>query len=116
MAYSHSSLVTGGITTIADAAGALVTNAATTYIRLIIIHNANTTSETVTLYRVPDNAGAVGAAAETNAFWEDTLLPKETVTFEFAAQGLKLSDVNDTIQGVTTTASKVTFQAEGGTE
>ena len=116
MAFAYSRLAE--ITTIADTAGALITNAASTtsYVRLIVLHNANTSAETVILYNVPDNAAAVGTAAITNKFFEQSMDANETRILEFAAPGILLDDENDTIQGVTDTASKVTFQAYGGAE
>jgi hypothetical protein len=116
MAFAYARLTE--ITTIADSAGALYTNAAstTTYIRSITIHNANTAAEDVLLYNVPDNAAAVGTPAVTNKFFEKSMAPNDTVVLEWVAPGLILTTVNDTIQGVTDTASKVTFQMMGATE
>jgi len=115
MAFAYTRLAQ---TTIPAAAGALITNAVgkTTYVRLIIIHNANTTTEVVILWNVPDNAAAVGTAADTNQFYKESLTTLETRIIEFPAPGLMLTDTNDTIQGDTTTASKVTFSAYGGLE
>lgn len=106
------------VTTIANSAGALFTQPASqvTYIRSIIIHNSNTTAEVVKLYDVPDNGGAVGTAGATNEFYGETLQPLETVMIEFPVPGKILKDRNETIQGVTTTASKVTFAMYGGKE
>lgn len=118
MAYTHGRLVSSGITTISDSVGAVVTNDSgeTTYIRLIVIHNTNTTAETVLLHYVPDNAAAVGTAADANKIWEKSVTADETIYIEFPAQGIVMSDTNDTIQAVTDTASKVTIMAFGGTE
>lgn len=101
-----------------NSAGQAVTNAAstTTYIRLIILYNSNTTPETVKLYTVPDNASAVGTAAAANQWYEKSLAPDETVYVELARPGIVLKDENDTLQWETTTASKVSGQIYGGTE
>lgn len=116
MAFAYSRLTQ--ITTIANAAAEVYTLPASTtaYIRSIILHNTNTTAETVILYNVPDNAGAAGTAADANTFYEVSLSPNETHILEFAIPGIMLVDENDTIQATTTTASKVTIQIYGGTE
>lgn len=108
------------ITTIANAAGAVYTHDTATYsktyVRLIIIHNGNTSAEEVKLYNVPDNVGAVGTAGATNIMYDPDakIAVGETVTLEFPAPGVILEDDNDTIQAVTDTASKVTIQIYGG--
>jgi hypothetical protein len=116
MAFAYTRLTE--ITTIAAAAAALTTNAAgkTTYIRLIILFNGETTAENVILYNVPDNAAAVGTAGETNEFFNQSMAANETRILEFARPGIMMTGTNDTIQGTTDTASKVTYQAYGGLE
>ena len=116
MAYAHARLTE--ITTIANSAGALYTKAAGTsvYVRLIVLHNGNTAPEAVKLYVVPDSGGSAGTAATTNEIYAETIEAGGTRVLEFPAQGIILKDNGETIQGVTTTASKVTFQAFGGSE
>lgn len=116
MAFDYSRL--SQITTIPSTVGAVYTNPTgkKSYIRLIQIFNSNTTPETVKIYNVPDSGGSVGTAAVTNQFYEVLLNPKETVLIEYPAPGLILIDINDTIQAVTTTASKVTIEIIGGLE
>ncbi|MDY6827232.1 MAG: hypothetical protein SVV67_08715 [Bacillota bacterium] len=116
MAFAYSILTE--ITTIAAATAAVYTNPAGTkaYIRTIILYNGNTTTETVMLWNVPDNTGAVGTAGATNKFYEQEIAPNQTVFIEFAAPGLILEDENDTIQADADTASKVTIQIMGATE
>jgi len=116
MAFSYSQLTP--ITTIASSAGAVYTNPAskTTYVRTIVIHNTNTTAETVTLYNVPDSTGSVGTAGVTNQFYKQEVAADATVLLEFAVPGIMLTDTNDTLQASTTTANKVTIQITGGTE
>lgn len=117
MAFVYSQLTP--ITTIANSTPAVVyTNPASTtsYVRTIVIHNTNTSAETVTLYNVPDNAGAAGTAAATNQFYKQEIAADSTVILEFAVPGIMLTDTNDTLQASTTTASKVTIQITGGTE
>jgi len=107
------------ITTVdGSSASALYTNAASKkgFLRLMIIHNANTTIETVKLYNVPDSAGSAGTAGVTNKIFEEDLVPNETYQWELKEPGIIMEDTNDTLQGVTSTSSKVTFQAFGGIE
>ena len=88
-----------------------------TYVRLIILHNTNSTTETVTLYcQVPDNAGARQNATATQTTHKLSLAANETVCLEFPGGGIILEDQNETVQGITTTASKVTVSIFGGTE
>jgi hypothetical protein len=49
----------------------------------------------------------------TNQFLEVSLASLETFVFEVPDDGIVLSDTNDSIQAVTTTASKVTIQIHG---
>jgi len=114
--FSYSRLLE--ITTIANSVGAVFTNPASqiTYIRNIILHNANTATEVVTLWNVPDNGGAVGTAGDTNRFFKKVMAVDETVVLEFPAPGIVLENKNDTIQADCDTASKVTIQMYGGKE
>ena len=116
MAFAYGRLKEIGY--VAAAVASVYANPASTtsYVRLIILHNLNTTAETVILYNVPDNSEAVGTAGVTNQFWKEEVLPNETVFIEFDIPGLVLTTKNDTIQMVTDTASKVTVQVFGGTE
>jgi hypothetical protein len=86
-----------------------------TYIRGIIIFNGNTTAENVKLYNVPDNNGSVGIASTSNQFMETTLTTKQTLFVEIPYV-ITLTDVNETIQASTTTASRVTIQILGDKE
>ena len=116
MAFAYARLAE--ITTISDSAASVYANpsSTTSYVRLIVLHNTNTTAETVILYNVPDNAAAVGTAADANTFYEKALSPNETITIELTTPGIVMTDENDTIQAVTDTASVVTVQIYGGTE
>jgi hypothetical protein len=99
---------------VADSAGALYTNAAstTTYIKSFVLYNGNTSTETVKLYNVPDSGGSAGTAADANQFAEIALASKETLMFDLPYP-ITLIDTNDTIQASTNTASKVTVQILG---
>lgn len=99
---------------VASAAGAIYTNASATktYIKSFILFNGNTSSEVVKLYNVPDSSGSVGTAGAGNQFSEITLVAGETFMLDLPYP-ITLIDTNDTIQAVTTTASKVTVQILG---
>lgn len=116
MAFAYARVLE--ITTIAAAAASVYSNPAstTTYIRGIILHNGNTTAETVILYNVPDNAGAAGTAGTTNEMYYEIMPARSTTILEFPAPGIILTATADTIQATTTTASKVTIQLLGATE
>ena len=99
---------------VAATAAAVITNAAShnTVVQHISLHNSDDTLPyTVTLYRVPDNAGSVGTAAAANRVLGPlTLQPRET--FNLAVLWV-LKDTNDTIQAVASTAAKINFSADG---
>ena len=113
MAISYDRLTE--ITTVASSAGSVYANPAstTTYVTLIVLHNTNTTAESVELWNVPDNAASLGTAADANKFWADDLAANETVFLEIPKVGLVLEDQNDSIQAATDTASKVTVMIFG---
>ncbi len=95
-------------------AAALVTGASgkTTYIKLVVLHNTDTTNTyTVTLY----NYASGGSAGVTNQIWKVDLAPEETLMLEFAGPGLVLAQ-GDVLAGLCDTASKVTIGAYGGEE
>ena len=116
MAFDYSRL--SEITTISDTPTVIYTNPSgiKSYIRLIMIHNTNTIVENIELWNVPDSSGSVGAVADINKIFKDSLDADGTLFLEFAIPGIILEDLNDTIQAKTTTASKVTIQIMGGSE
>jgi len=116
MSFDYSRLCE--ITTVASTVGSVYTNPSSTksYIRLIILHNTSSTSETVVLYNVPDSGGSLGTAGDTNKFYYESITANSTSIIDLGTPGLILQDTNDSIQAVTTTASKVTIQIMGGTE
>lgn len=107
----------GNIAQIAAAAASLLANAASTktYVRSITLFNGNTTPELVKLYNVPGVSGALGSAALANQFLEVSLAVKETMIIDWAYP-IVLTATNDSIQGSTTTASKVTIMFHGDTD
>lgn len=103
------------IQTLPSTAGVLYANPASTktFIGNVILHNTNTTREFVELFNVPDSGGSTGTAALTNRFIATWLDPDATVQFPFEGDGIPLSDTNDSIQGRSTTSTKVTVQFSG---
>lgn len=88
-----------------------------TYVREIIIHNVNTTIETVTLYNVKNSGGSEGADSDTtNRFYKEDLMGGSTRILEFPTPGVMLIAENDTLQGACTTHEKVLVWAYGGQE
>lgn len=115
MAYAHSELA--DIQYIPSSAGSLLTNASgKKYLRTVIIFNGNTATETVKLYKVPNSTGSVGTAGVSNIWYTENIEANGTRIFQIPAQGMVFDSVNDSLQGVTTTASKVTIQLYGGGE
>jgi hypothetical protein len=100
---------------VASSAGSIYANPGSTktFISGFTLFNGNTTAETVKLYCVPDSGGSLGTASTANQFLEISLATLETFVFEVPSDGIVLSDTNDSIQAVTTTASKVTIQIHG---
>jgi hypothetical protein len=103
------------IQTIPSTAGSIYTNssATETFVKGITLFNSNVTAETVKIYQVPAAGGTVGIASVTNQFLEISLASLETFVFELPGDGAVLENENDSIQGVTTTDSKVTIQIHG---
>ena len=85
--------------------------ATTTFVTSILLHNTHSSALTVTLYRVPDVATAVGTAAAGNQFFVRSMPAYET--FVINDMTMILGDTNDTIQATCGTASKVTMFIDG---
>jgi hypothetical protein len=73
----------------------------------ILLHNANTESETVVLY--------MHDGTNEYIIYQVTLAANATIQFEFAAEGLVV-DALSKLTGYTTTASKVTCLVSGTEE
>jgi hypothetical protein len=103
------------IQTIPSTVGSIYSNPASTitFVSGFTLFNSNTTAETVKLHNVPDSGGSVGTATVTNQFLELSLAAGETFIYEAPSDGIVLEDTNDSIQAVTTTASKVTVMIHG---
>lgn len=83
-----------------------------TFISGILVFNTNTTSETVKLYNVPNSGASLGTAGDGSQFDEFALAAKTQKLISLPYPITQL-DLNDSIQAVTTTASKVTIQLLG---
>ena len=98
-----------------DSAGVIYANPAgfTSTIANLIIHNTNVTTETILIYVVPDNAGALGTPGVTNIMYSQDIEADATIEIEVAGIGIVLEDENDSIQMDTNTASKVNVILNG---
>lgn len=104
---------------LASTVGTVVTNPAATktYVRNIhLFNNQASTTETVTIYRVPNSTGSVGTAGVSNLYGIYLVPAQSTLDIECPSQGIVLDGTNDTIQAFTTTASKVICSIDGTTE
>jgi hypothetical protein len=104
----------GDIAYVGSTAASIYANAAST-ITLVVgisLHNTNTTAEVVQVYNVPDSGGSLGTAGNGNRFLKVTLQADESLFVEIP-YGIILTDTNDSLQAVTTTASKVTVMVHG---
>jgi hypothetical protein len=106
----------GGPVVIPSTVGAVYTVPASTtvYIKTMIVHNTNTSAETVTIHVVPNSGGSVGTAAAANRIYNFALSGGESLTIELSFP-ITLTAQNDTIQAATTTASKVNILFLGST-
>jgi hypothetical protein len=107
----------GDIAYVGSSVGSIYANAAgvKTFIKGLMLHNTNTTAETVKVYVVPDSSGALGTAGAGNRVLNVALPANDTLLVEFPC-ALVLSDQNDSLQAETTTASKVTVTVLGDKE
>lgn len=112
MALQHTRLTE--VAYIASSVASVYANPASTksHVRGFLVHNTNTTLEAVKIHWVPDSAGSVGTASAGNRIFDIDLQPRESQVFEIP-YGLVLTDTNESIQAVTTTASKVTIAVLG---
>ncbi len=104
----------GDIAYVPGTAGPIYANPAgtKTFVRGLILHNTNATTETVKVYLVPDAALALGTPATGNRILNISLAPNDTLIVEFPYSHV-LTDTNDSLQAVTTSASKVTVVVFG---
>jgi len=98
---------------ISDSVGShLTADASTTYHVIgIYLHNTHTSSIEVTLYKVPNNGGAVGTPGAGNQIFKKTLTTLQTYPINDIT--MYLDSENDSIQAVAGTASKVNIFIEG---
>jgi hypothetical protein len=83
---------------VANSAASVYANVAghTAFIRGIILHNANTTTETVVIHFVVNSSGSLGTAAATNLMYKLLVAPDETVALEIPFSFV-MTGTNDTI-------------------
>ncbi|ATW62770.1 hypothetical protein SCBWM1_gp86 [Synechococcus phage S-CBWM1] len=103
------------IQTIPSSTGVLYANPASTgtFVGGITLHNTSGVTETVELFNVPDDSSSVGTASLSHRFLKVELVADSTVSYLYPGDGIPLTDTNDTIQGVCTTAGKVTVMFSG---
>lgn len=78
------------------------------------LHNTNSTSETVSLFNVPNSNGSVGVATTVpHRFLRVSLSANETLVYEFPSDGMVHNATNDTIQGSSTTSGRVNIIPHG---
>jgi hypothetical protein len=83
-----------------------------TYVKTILFHNTNTETETVIVSLVNNNGGSLGTSAESDNILSISLTTGNT--FEFSpSYPLLLNSNNDSIQAISTTASKVNYIVSG---
>lgn len=104
----------GDIQYVGSSAGSIYANPSSTktFIKGFTLHNTNTTSETVKLYVVPDSSSSLGTATSAHLILNVALVANDTLLVELP-YAIVLTDANDSIQAVTTTASKVTVIVHG---
>lgn len=118
--------VDGGIDTDADAftrlsdsievpnsATAVVTNAATgkKVVKFIHVHNQTGASVNLKLFRVPNNAGSVGTAANANEFFDEGIDANDYRVLD--VDPMVLDAENDTIQAQAGSANDLTMSIDG---
>lgn len=106
----------GDIQYVPSSVGSVYSNPASTktFVRSILLYNGDTVVQNISLHNVADSAGSVGTAGAGNRFFKQNLAADETLEIPFG-YALVLTDTNDSIQAVTTTASKVTIMLMGDT-
>ena len=70
----------------------------TTLVQLLTAHNPGATDYELTVYRVPDDAGAVGTAGSANQVFKLTIPPGGTELLELSGGGWVLEDEGDSLQ------------------
>ena len=102
---------------IGSSSGSIYTNpsSTTSYVKTLLIHNTNTTTEAIVINRVPNSGGSLGTAAASNRIYSFNLAANDTIEIKFEGPGQILTATNDAIFANTTTASKVTVTVMGMT-
>ena len=84
----------------------------TTFVKGVLLHNTNTTAETIEIHWVPSSGGAVGTAGNATRLFKVQMDAGETLFLEMP-YSVVLVALHESIQMVTTTASKVNCAIAG---
>ena len=71
----------------------------TSFIRFILLHNYESTTSTVSLYRVPAGSSVVGVTADIDRFWKGDIESNSTISIEIPTPGIILDTYKDSIKG-----------------
>ena len=96
-------------------ADALVTNLTTkdTSVDFVMLFNTHTSSVTVTLCQVNDNAGSPGTPAATDVFYEKVLPTRKSVLLGKQDLMVLLTDTGDTLNGYASVTNKINYFVYG---
>ena len=86
------------------------------FIKLIILHNINTTTETIELFYVPTDASVAAETRDSHKIWQLELSADETMMLEMPVPGIILDEADCYLKGKSTTTDKVSIQIYGGVE
>lgn len=103
------------IDTLPSSPTVMVTNGGSevVYVRLIILHNTDSSNRNVKLWTVPNGSSAVDATK----WYDDNMAPGETLEFNFGAPGspgIILPTSGDSLYAQADSAGLVTIQIYGG--
>jgi hypothetical protein len=116
MAYDHAELA-AAVALQSSATDIIDVASGVKYCIVLTIHNVNTTTETVSIYRVPNAGGSKGSASDTtNRIYYEALPAGSTRIVEIRNPGWQLRNVHDSLQGKCTVNSKVLVWVDGGAE
>lgn len=93
---------------------AIFTNGALpSYVKLILLHNTNATTEVIDIHRVLTELGVPGTPDEANRMFRVTLFPNETEMLQLPGQGLVFDNEFDALFMKSTTLNKVNVSVDG---
>ncbi len=96
-------------------ANALVTNLIgfDTSVDYIMLFNTHTSSVTVTLLHVNDNAGVAGTPAATDVWYEKSLPTRKSILFGRQDIMIMLNDTGDTLNAYASSTNKINYFVYG---